>query len=83
VRDNIARLERQLEEYLDKQRKRFKIRGMRYTISEKKDYLIEVPASEAAGVRPMFKLIYSIIVATYLCFIYSCEDRWCSPRTSS
>ncbi|ELR16653.1 MutS domain containing protein [Acanthamoeba castellanii str. Neff] len=49
VRDNIADLEQQLEEYLDQQRKRFGV-SMHYTTSEKKDYLIEVPVGEAEGV---------------------------------
>jgi DNA mismatch repair ATPase MutS len=50
VRDNIAELERQLEEYLDEQRDRFGV-TMHYTTSEKKDYLIEVPVNEADTVR--------------------------------
>ena len=50
VRDNIADLEQQLEEYLDQQRKRFGV-SMHYTTSEKKEYLIEVPVGEAEGVR--------------------------------
>jgi len=60
VRDNIAELERQLEEFLDQQRKRFGIRSMHYTTSEKKDYLIEVPLTEAEGVRNLGPLNVSL-----------------------
>ena len=64
VRDNIAELERQLEEYLDQQRKRFGIRSMHYTTSEKKDYLIEIPVHDADGVG------YFIYLFIYLFLFY-------------